>query len=76
MKQSCRDVLELLRAHPEGVSPLMALDEIGCFRLGARVWDLKAAGHEIESRLVTTANGKRIAVYTLHEAPVQMAAGW
>lgn len=76
MKPGTRACLELLRAHPEGVTPLVALDEIGCFRLGARVWELKAAGYDVVSELVTLPNGKRVARYTLREAPVQMAAGF
>lgn len=68
VKPQTRATLELLRSHPEGVTPLDALDAIGSFRLGARVWELKAEGYAIESQMVTTANGKRIARYRLREA--------
>ena len=41
-------ILEMLR---EGwVSPLDALSEAGCLRLGARVFDLRQDGHQIEER--------------------------
>jgi hypothetical protein len=47
------------------ITPLEALDMFGCFRLGARVWDLKQAGHDIRSRMVDVGNGKRVARYLL-----------
>ncbi len=30
------------------ITPLQALHRFGCFRLGARIWDLRQAGHRIE----------------------------
>ena len=30
------------------LSPLEALNKFGCFRLAARIYDLRCAGHEIE----------------------------
>jgi len=47
------------------LTPLEALNRFGCLRLGARVYDLKAAGHDIRSRLVEVAGGKRVASYRL-----------
>lgn len=46
------------------LTPLQALRRFGCFRLGARVWDLKRDGHDIRSRLVEI-DGKRVARYQL-----------
>lgn len=46
------------------LTPLDALREFGCFRLGARIWDLTQAGYRIDSRLVCH-NGKRYASYKL-----------
>jgi hypothetical protein len=34
------------------ISPLDALRRYGCMRLGARIWDLRQAGHRIERRLI------------------------
>ncbi len=66
-------LLELLRERgPAGVTPLLALDRVGSFRLAARVSDLKAAGHDIETRTVTVSGGARVACYVLHEQ-AQMA---
>ncbi|WP_420013315.1 helix-turn-helix domain-containing protein [Tateyamaria sp.] len=32
----------------KSITPLEALDEFGCFRLGARIYGLKQAGHPIQ----------------------------
>lgn len=42
-----------------------ALERYGCFRLAARIKDLRNAGHRIETKTVTLANGKRVARYEL-----------
>lgn len=68
MKPQTRAVLELLERHPEGVTALTALDEVGTFRLGARIWELKADGHDIETAWYLTPSGKRIARYLLRKA--------
>ncbi len=49
------------------ITPLDALHLFGCFRLAARIKDLRAEGHDIETELVTTPAGKRIARYRLAE---------
>ena len=59
-------ILRLLRAQPEGITSLQALRECGSFRLAARISDLRAAGHDITSEMVTV-NGKRVARYRLTE---------
>jgi hypothetical protein len=70
-------VLRLLRLRgAEGVTPLLALQEVGCFRLSARIWDLRAAGHRIEREWVTTPGGSRVARYVLIDQPEQIAAGF
>lgn len=46
------------------ITPLDALKEFGCFRLGARIHQLKKAGHTIET-LSVLQNGKRFAGYRL-----------
>jgi hypothetical protein len=71
MKPSSAAVLDLLRRHPEGITPFDALAEARCMRLAARVSDLRADGYTIDSELVTT-NGKRYARYTLVPDPVQV----
>jgi len=50
-----------------GITGLEALDLYGCFRLPARIADIKAMGYKVASNMVTI-NGKRIARYTLEGA--------
>ncbi len=48
------------------LTPLFALREYGCFRLGARIWDLRKEGHPIKSERITDAeSGKSYARYSL-----------
>lgn len=74
LKPATAAVLALLRDRPGGITSLDALDSVGSFRLGARIWELKAAGYAIESTLVTTETGKRVSRYRPNEAPVQLVA--
>ena len=34
------------------ITPLEALNLYGCFRLGARIWDLRQKGYNIQMKLV------------------------
>jgi len=46
------------------ISPLEALNKFGCFRLGARMHELKKQGYNILSEIVTDiTTGKRYAEY-------------
>ena len=46
------------------ITPLDALKLFGCFRLGARIYDLKQQGHSIESKPLRVGN-KRVAIYSM-----------
>lgn len=46
------------------ITPIEALDKFGCFRLGARIHNLKQDGEEIKSRLVVHGK-KRFSEYWL-----------
>jgi hypothetical protein len=46
------------------ITPIEALQKFGCFRLGARIADLRKAGYEIDTKMVEQ-NGKRFAQYKL-----------
>lgn len=49
------------------LTPIDALNRYGCFRLGARIWDLRhIEGMDIKSDSVITATGKRVARYYLN----------
>jgi hypothetical protein len=61
-------VLALLRRRGDaGITALDALDEVGSFRLAARIADLHELGFSISSEMETRPNGKRIARYRLVE---------
>jgi hypothetical protein len=47
------------------ITPIQALNVFGCFRLGARIWELKRRGYNIESKMIKTTAGKRVAEYRL-----------
>lgn len=63
-------VLNHLKNNKE-IAPLEALRLYGCYRLGAVIFDLKAEGYKITTRMekITKANGKKgkYAVYRLEE---------
>ena len=44
----CDAILQHLREHGS-ITPREALDEYGCFRLAARINELRKAGHDIET---------------------------
>jgi hypothetical protein len=44
------------------ITSIQALSLYGCFRLSARIHDLKKT-HNIDKRMVTLVNGKRVAQY-------------
>lgn len=48
------------------ITPIEALSKFGCFRLGARIWDLRDRGFDIRSRMVCK-NNKRFSSYYLAE---------
>lgn len=74
LKPSARDILALLRLHPDGITAIDALNEAGCFRLGARIYELKAVGYPITSEMVMTMTGKRVAKYRLTSAEPRFRA--
>lgn len=48
----------------KAITPLNALQAFGCFRLGARIWELRREGLDIRTRIVQ--NGRsRYASYKL-----------
>ena len=57
-------VLHHLR-HTGPITPLEALRQLGCMRLGARIYDLRRDGHVIVREMIRTPSGKRVARYTL-----------
>ena len=58
-----KQILEYLKKGYR-ITPIDALNKFNCFRLGARIYDLKAQGYNIEKNLISN-NGKRYASYYL-----------
>jgi hypothetical protein len=65
-----KDILHHIELHGS-ITPLEALQLYGCFRLGARIWDLRSQGHNIINEWEEN-NGKRYAKYVLARKPEQM----
>ena len=64
IKSQNRKIAEHLMAG-KSITPVEALNNYGCFRLGARIHDLKnKQGFNIETKTVES-NGKRFAEYSL-----------
>lgn len=57
-------ILEHLKSG-KTITPLEALNQYGCLRLGARIWDLRRAGFSIGSEMIETVSGKRVARYRM-----------
>ena len=55
-------ILQHLKVRP--ITPIEALEYYGCFRLAARIFDLRKYGHLIHMERVEE-NGKHFARYTL-----------
>lgn len=56
----------LLQGH--SITPLDALEMFGCFRLGARIADLKKQGYKVDSKIKKDERtGKRYALYKLEQ---------
>ena len=55
MATQCERVLKYM--HDFGsINPAQAMDDLGVMRLGARIWDLKRAGHPITRKMVKKKN--------------------
>jgi len=65
------DILTYLQSG-RSLTPLKALDLFGCMRLGARIWELKAEGYDIEARTLEV-GGKYVASYSLKQEVYQEA---
>ena len=67
MNSQCARILAHLRIAT--IDPMHALKYAGCWRLGARIYDLRKLGHKIDTEIVTVTNNrgevKRVAMYRL-----------
>lgn len=60
-----QNILQHMRTYGS-ITPLEALQRYGCFRLGARIADLKADGVKIKTTMIKE-NGKRYASYGIEQ---------
>lgn len=75
MKPATAQVLRYLERNGS-ITPMQALNELGCYRLGARIWELRHLhGYTIPRETVTAASGKHYAKYTIATIPEQMVVG-
>lgn len=58
-------ILNMLKKGP--VTPMDALKHAQCMRLGARIWDLRQMGHQIDREWYETRSGKKVARYYLRK---------
>lgn len=71
MKDTQSDmILDALESGME-IDPMFALKEFGCFRLAARINELRAAGYAIETLQRKTDSGKKYAGYVLRKSRIQ-----
>jgi len=59
---------QMIRKHLEShftLTNLEALEMFGCWRLGARINDLRKLGMKIKTEMITLPNKKRVAKYSL-----------
>ncbi len=47
------------------LNPMEALNKFGCFRLAARIGDLRKEGHDIQTEMYSEEKDKKYAVYYL-----------
>jgi len=70
-------ILQYMKDVPSGITPLDALREFGCMRLGARIYDLQREGHEIEHLREESKNryGRKVS-YSRYRLMPKRAEGW
>jgi len=61
------DLILVALKNGEHITPLSALEQFGCFRLSARIWDLRNEGFPIKTKYLTTPQGKTVAEYSLEQ---------
>lgn len=61
--QTQADQIEAYLLAGGALTQLQSLERFKCLRLGARAWDLRQKGINVQSRIVETPSGKHIAEY-------------
>ncbi len=63
MNSQTQSILQYM-TQGHSITPIDALNRFGCFRLGARMYDIKKLGYEVETIMISH-NGKKYACYQL-----------
>lgn len=64
-ESQCKKIRRALE-NGERITPIDALEKFGCFRLGARIWDLvHTQGMDIKKEWYTTPTGKKVMSYRM-----------
>lgn len=58
------EILSYMKQHGD-IDPMTALRKFNCFRLAARIYELKLMGHNIDTHRMTSKEGKTYAKYRL-----------
>ena len=61
------ELLAYIKKHGS-ITPMESLMKLGIYRTAARVYDLRDAGHNIETDIIETTSGARVARYRLKGA--------
>jgi len=70
-KSQANAILEWLMKG-KAITPIEALNEFGCFRLSARIYDLRERGYDIRKKEVNT-RFKRYASYSMTPEAIEKA---
>lgn len=52
-----KQILKYLKSHKRGLTGLDAWQKFGCYRLGARIYELRAEGHDIRTDMEDNKDG-------------------
>lgn len=69
-KQSQTDQIIDFMLAGNKITAIIALNLFQCFRLAARIADIKKRGYDVMTTFETTENGKRYAVYTIEKEKI------
>lgn len=59
-----KGILKLLK-NGKSITALDALEQFQCFRLAARIADIRAQGYKVHTDMVQTRTGKTVASYSM-----------
>ena len=67
MQKTPTQTTQILLYLKEGnkITGMDALNLFGCWRLGARIWDIKEMGFNVKMKLITTSTGKVVGEYSM-----------